>query len=206
MSGTFVMMMAAGARKPYKRRVAYLESTGTQWIDTGVTSVAGVSEYFIRHYKVNSAQYALFGAGEINNVKQFSGVPYYNANLTNRLALGTANNVDLLTETVGWHDYRLNVNTATHEWSITYDGAARSGSFAGDTMLGASIYLLAMNSTSNKHIAKSGVKLSSFAVTQNGSLVRDFIPVIDWNDRPAMYDKVSGQFFYNQGTGEFNYA
>jgi hypothetical protein len=37
-------------------------------------------------------------------------------------------------------------------------------------------------------------------------LVADFIPVLDLNDTPCMYDKVSGELFYNKGTGEFLYG
>ena len=32
----------------------------------------------------------------------------------------------------------------------------------------------------------------------------DLIPVIDKNNVACLYDKVSGQFFYNQGSGNFN--
>lgn len=28
-------------------------------------------------------------------------------------------------------------------------------------------------------------------------------PVLDWSDHLCMYDKVSGELFYNAGTGEF---
>ena len=34
-------------------------------------------------------------------------------------------------------------------------------------------------------------------------LVRDFIPVLDSNNVPCMYDKVERKFYYNQGTGQF---
>ena len=34
-------------------------------------------------------------------------------------------------------------------------------------------------------------------------LIRDFIPVVDWNDIPCLYDKVSGTLFYNKGSGQF---
>ena len=34
-------------------------------------------------------------------------------------------------------------------------------------------------------------------------LVRDFIPVLDGDGVPCMYDKVEGKFYYNQGTGQF---
>ena len=32
---------------------------------------------------------------------------------------------------------------------------------------------------------------------------RQFIPVLDWNMKPCLYDKVSGELFYNAGTGDF---
>lgn len=35
------------------------------------------------------------------------------------------------------------------------------------------------------------------------TLLRDFIPVLDENNRPALYDSVSDAYFYNTGTGEF---
>ena len=37
-------------------------------------------------------------------------------------------------------------------------------------------------------------------------IVRDFIPVLDWNDVPCMYDKVNDELYYNAGTGEFLYG
>ena len=36
-------------------------------------------------------------------------------------------------------------------------------------------------------------------------LVRDFIPVLDKEGTPCLYDKVEKKFYYNQGTGEFEY-
>jgi hypothetical protein len=41
---------------------------------------------------------------------------------------------------------------------------------------------------------------------QTGNLVGDFIPVLDPNGTPCMYDKVTEQFFYNNGSGEFLYG
>ena len=40
---------------------------------------------------------------------------------------------------------------------------------------------------------------------ENGELVRNFVPSIDRAYRPCMYDTVTKQSFYNQGTGEFLY-
>ena len=40
----------------------------------------------------------------------------------------------------------------------------------------------------------------------NGNLVRDFVPCLDNNNVPCMYDKVEGKAYYNQGTGTFIYG
>ena len=40
-------------------------------------------------------------------------------------------------------------------------------------------------------------------IFDNDILVRDFIPVLDREMRPAMYDSVTGKLFYNKGTGVF---
>ena len=34
------------------------------------------------------------------------------------------------------------------------------------------------------------------------TMIRDYIPVLDSNNKPALYDKIEGKFYYNQGTGE----
>ena len=37
----------------------------------------------------------------------------------------------------------------------------------------------------------------------NGVKIRDFVPVLDMNGTPCMFDKVEQKFYYNQGTGDF---
>lgn len=53
-------------------------------------------------------------------------------------------------------------------------------------------------------IAKSGVRIYSYKVWDNNdSIVRNFVPALDGNDTPCLYDKVEGKFYYNAGTGNF---
>ena len=40
----------------------------------------------------------------------------------------------------------------------------------------------------------------------DNNLLFNFVPALDENDKPCMYDTVSGKTFYNQGTGEFLYG
>ena len=43
-------------------------------------------------------------------------------------------------------------------------------------------------------------------IWDNNKLVRDFVPVLDTNNVPCLYDKVHRQLYYNQGTGQFLYG
>lgn len=46
-------------------------------------------------------------------------------------------------------------------------------------------------------------KIYYFQIYENDVLVHDFIPVVDSNDVPCLFDRVTDTFFYNQGTGQF---
>lgn len=51
--------------------------------------------------------------------------------------------------------------------------------------------------------AASVLRIFSVKIYDNDILTRDMMPVIDSNGIACMYDKVTNQFFYNQGTGQF---
>lgn len=45
-----------------------------------------------------------------------------------------------------------------------------------------------------------------FQIKRAEKIVLNLIPCLDNNNRPCMYDTVSGKTYYNQGTGEFLYG
>ena len=49
------------------------------------------------------------------------------------------------------------------------------------------------------------IKIGITSIYKNNSLVLNLLSALDPNGRPCMYDTVSGQPFYNAGTGEFLY-
>lgn len=51
----------------------------------------------------------------------------------------------------------------------------------------------------------AGTKFYYVRFYENSKLTRDFVPALDTNGKPAMFDKVSKTFFYNLGAGEFGY-
>lgn len=56
---------------------------------------------------------------------------------------------------------------------------------------------------SGKLIEFSSVKIYSVELGKNGVAERDYIPILDCNDVPCLYDKVNGEYYYNAGTGTF---
>ncbi|MBR3510783.1 MAG: InlB B-repeat-containing protein [Alphaproteobacteria bacterium] len=65
------------------------------------------------------------------------------------------------------------------------------------------IYLGARCNENAVPLWPSNIKIYYFQIWQDDVLVRDFIPVLDHDGVPCMYDKVEGKFYYNQGTGQF---
>lgn len=51
--------------------------------------------------------------------------------------------------------------------------------------------------------AVGSIRMYYFKIYENNVLVRDFIPVIDSNGVPCMYDKIDQRFYYNAGAGQF---
>ena len=65
-----------------------------------------------------------------------------------------------------------------------------------------SIYVGA-NNKAGAGYRSSGAKWYAFYIIQSGVKVIDLIPSIDENNVVCFYDKVSGNYFYNAGTGVF---
>lgn len=181
-----------GKKLPYKRRLACLHSTGTQYIDTGI-KFSGEYEVYIRVFiEKDDISGALIYFG--NNDPQIwitSGtIRFSNTNTFEKTASYRV---------VGaYNEFTLNEKTLTLNGQVF---EMSKGSFGGSATIPAYLFR-ASNRSSN---VSKNLRISDWSVKKNGELIQKFIPVIDLNDRPAMYDEVSGEFFYNQGTGEFGY-
>lgn len=186
--------------QPYKRELAYLEGTGTQWINTGIrpTDSSIKSEVKIAYSSTSTGQ--LMGAGT-------SGTERFNFGIESgkfRFGFGGS-----------WFDANSEVktpDTEPHIWVL--DAEAKAGYIDGVEQKTTNTYLpggsrafILFARGSNVNSAENGNrtkgKLYYAKLWDKGNLVRHLIPVLDWDDVPCMYDKVSGELFYNRGTGEF---
>ena len=200
-----VAVIARGAeilwrKQKYKRELLYLESTGEQYIDTEYNP--NTNSKMTLDFQPTEVQSTCYAGRRYGT----SGSGYYRA-----FTINSGSNGALLyaayadSGNVSLGDFTQERQTIT----ISKDAFIRNGvttEVGTDTELAGSytVYLFACNTNGAKLI--STCRIYSCKIWDNEVLVRDIIPVLDWNDVPCMYDKVTGELFYNLGTGEFKYA
>lgn len=175
---------------PYDRRVSCLRSTGTQYIDTGIV-LTGSHEIYLRVYieQSDSGGTLLYCGTNSPRCWITSGYSRYSEN-----NIGKANNFIRFN---AYNEFILN------EKKETINGKSQNlplGKFG--TPGTQTAYLFRGNGHSS--ISKN-LRISDWSVKKDGVLIQKLIPVIDLAGRPAMYDEITGQMFYNKGTGEFDW-
>lgn len=176
------------AAKPYKTEVSYIQSSGSQKIDTGVR----VTEKTVIELKASSANGNFYAAtasgtprcgiylvqgGKIDFAFGASG--YVGSAIT-----GLTNPV-----TIKLENGKLTANEKVYTFT-------KQSAFT----MSATLPLFAGGSTT------TAGALYYCKIWENGTLVRDYIPVLDFDNVACLYDKVKRERIYNAGTGAFNYA
>ena len=206
-----LMLANLRKRRAYYTEVEYLESTGTQYIDTGYKMSAGKTMTFngnIMWTQSNGNANFFYGYRSVNSAEYRGDMRAFfvygtSAPPAGRLAIRYGVNTDNSTSTI----------SQNQKYNISFDGTNLK--VDGTTFINLSeaympanyqnMYLFYCNCTGyySADVAKFSGRIYNWQMFEDGVLVRDFIPVLDWNMTPCMYDKVSGQLFYNQGTGSF---
>ncbi len=193
--------------------VEYLESTGTQYIDTGIVPTSSMNakiDFYIPSSSPNTEQYilgAMAGSGATNGGRyQFLGV------------LKTSNK---WRTAYGQLDGAIdNWGTAVYEEKVHFDVTLQNGTstvyinnnttpdwtriYEEDVVTPSSIYLFALNNGGSRALSAS-CRVYSCSISHNNVLLRDFIPAIDETGKAYMFDRVTHTIFDNAGTGAFGY-
>lgn len=167
--------------------VEYIESTGTQYIDTGL-----IMEKSTTMRMEISAQLTSNG--------NWAGVNGY---MQHQASLGGGNKglfvVDYNGNTHIENVYFNNTLKYTQDWTSAYSGEKNKVAVIG---MGDKNNTWWTNVSANRH-AQVG-KWYYIKVYRSGTLVRDFVPVVRNSDGVAgLYDKVENKFYTNSGTGSF---
>lgn len=174
-------------------QLEYIESTGTQYIDTGFKPNNNTHVFLTANStSTPTGNTALFGA---------------------RTAASSKNYAMLFIPPVFRSDYN---NSYTQTWQITattkrtydknketttLDGTSKSYTnavFQADYAL----YLFAINSAGTAQWYAS-MQMYACQIYDNGTLVRDFVPCKNVSGAVGLYDMVNAQFYANAGSGTF---
>ena len=183
----------SGKRLPYLRRVAWLQNLDLQKIDTGIKSNE-IDSFEVDVVIPNLSHWSRVLGSYGSTVILFTPG---NSLSSGQISLNSSLYSDFTFDFKNRHKYRfLKRDGLLSEWldeefinSISADNITDYNSLS----------LFSGSTTTHPRIF-------GFRCYYNDVILRDFIPVLDISGRPAMYDEVSGQFFYNQGTGEFTWG
>lgn len=190
-------MQAVSVREPEPEInfVEYIQSTGTQYIDTGFkpnNDTRVVAEFQFTSIVSNDWQ-TIFGSRDSTNAN-----PY---------AVFMDTTGQFRSDYVDTPFFPSGLNATT---KYTIDKNKNVCSIGGKTVTNATgtfqqtnnMYLFACNQGGS--IAhQSNMRLYSCQIYDNNVLIRDYAPALDPEGVPCLYEKLSEQYVYNSGTGSF---
>jgi hypothetical protein len=178
--------------KGYKR-LEYIQSSGTQCIDTGFkpNQNSGVSIDF--QLNAVSGWQCVFGTRVGNNTRSYSlwhsgsafGFYYSSVNATFSNLAGTVRHTVVATKNTAVADGASSVSLTYSNFTASYP-----------------LFLFAVNSDGQTQSIAS-MKLFSCQIYDDGTLVRDFVPCMTDTGEIGLWDDVNFAFYGNAGTGEF---
>lgn len=176
-------------------KLEYLEFTGEQYIDTGYIPTMSTKVIL----DCNATSRVLFDSGYsfMNLACTYTSGKYnvYKCGKTRTISPGAGRKtfcMDMLASNF------IQVN------STVYSG------FSDPTQTSTTSSLLIgceyLNDGITPYTRRMEGYIYSFKIYENGELVRDFIPALDYDNIPCLYENINKQCYYNQGTGTFSYS
>ena len=173
--------------------VEYIESTGTQYIDTGI--------YATNKTLVNAKLYT-----ENNGNRNWFGGSAYTDN--NNFVFNSYSQKKLEYEygSKNWYVSDVEDSIVGEIFTIKYGNGVIKINDKKIVDLPTDSFVDTLTLTIFDRNGNGGYidgRLYYFKIYEGNSLVRDFIPVLDNNNVACLYDKVEEKTYYNKGTGTF---
>lgn len=190
------------------QQLEFIESTGTQWINTGVcpntNTIIEIDLKFSGTFNPKNGNTSIIGCRDANDriscnfggqVSQSREIYFWIGNSSspvyrlNDLPIESRNTLTITSGSAAYEKQTINISIMKTGISVPFTlfGRNTSGTVAPFNAYNMIVYCC--------------------KIYDGEKLVRDFIPVKrKSNEDIGLYDKVTKQFFANQGTGEFNYA
>ena len=175
--------------------IEYLQSTGTQYIDTGVK----VNSDYIAEVRGKFVSGAPVFGQEGSSWATSGGFNLFLAGSSGYSCWGNGS-VSTVYRDLGINsDYNI---LKIDKYGVYINGFKKAQLTPPSTRKDSTKNFL-LFATKGEYGWSSNIFLYVKIWNENNMLVRDFIPVLDKDGVPCMFDKVTQQFFYNQGTGNF---
>lgn len=178
------------------QEVEYIESTGTQWLDTGVTINTATDEVEFIFQNTESEVYKWFFGEHDNNA---------------RFGMGSGDGTNKRNVAYGASTYKV-TDKQMYDTRHTFV-ANENGVFLDDAKVAnfssfvstSTLYLFNLNLSGGNYV--SDAKCWGYKHKRNGSLIRNLIPCYRKSDgKVGMYDTVTETLYTNAGGGEFLYG
>lgn len=187
------------------RPVEYLESTGTQYLDSGIklSSESEVKcEYLIKEQQ--APMNWIFGCETSTQLNRFGLLAYLNGEGYKNAIFGYCGGTGTGPRSciVRIENQFNNVNSIvlnSEHFTINAETAKFSSNV--DVFEAPNAVIFGFNGNGN--ITKSECRIYNFSISRAGTLQRDLIPCVDNIGNPCMYDKVSKTSLYNQTNAKF---
>ena len=177
-------------------KLAYIEGSGKQYVNTGL--VAGSNTRIVMDFeitaKTGSTALAAWGARTNYSTKHLSFI------------------YDLsgLFWTYNYGSTHVSVNASSPVGRYTIDANAGNGLFNGTAMNHAAatftcaynLYLFAINNAGTAQWMPYG-RIYSCQIYENGTLIRDYVPCLSDTEGVGLFDLVNNKFYGNAGSGSF---
>ncbi len=192
------------------QRVEYLESSGTQYIDTGVLANGSFdAEHKIKTDPTNTRKFIVAGTRTATQHLNFGQFEPSSKNFI--LAyLGTWWTINNKTYPNTEYETKVHYKSG-NQYAVLNGETIGNASLTGTEQLDINIYLFKRNfynPETQEDIQPMIGRMYYFKMWNNGTLIRDFVPILSpesskGGGEACMFDKVTKKLFCNAGSGNF---
>ena len=174
-------------------QVEYIQSSGTQYIDTGFKPNNNTRVLFKMELIGTFTSYKyMFGARSSTSSQDQYAIDFPDSSTIRSIFSTGVKSLAISTPTL-IVDQNKNVCTVNGESMTNANSVFQTGYSA----------FIFDKSTSGNSTIPVSAKLFYCQLYDNGTLIRDYIPCIDPSGEAGLYDIVNGAFYGNEGTGAF---
>ena len=176
----------------------YIQSTGTQYIDTGIIPNGSTKVEMVAQANYSS-DLRFFGAVAGSETPLYFAAGYSVSGKWNNMYNSTNNVVS--NDVTGFLADKLE-HKIVKDNVLSVDGNVLNTISVASFELPVSMYLFTVNDNENPGVLRP-MLIKYAKIWNNNTLVRDFVPAKNSSGVIGMYDTVSGNFFTNAGSGTF---